>query len=82
MALRLRELPLHELFHRTFILKQPPRSLTHDMRLAIRQQQLPPEVIRDWIPYLDAPLRYSHKRVGLSSTIVKQNNEVSKETPN
>lgn len=63
LALRLRELPLHELFHRTFILKQPPRSLTHDMRLALRQKQLPPEAVRDWIPFLDAPTRYSHKRV-------------------
>ncbi|KAL8270399.1 hypothetical protein Esti_005628 [Eimeria stiedai] len=62
VSLRLRELPLHELFHRTFILKKPPRSLSHDMRTAIKQKQLPPEVVRDWVPYLDAATRYQHKQ--------------------
>lgn len=66
VAVRLRELPLHEYFHRLFILKQVPRSLGHDMRLALHQQQLPQEAARDWLPYLDAPTRSQHKRVGSS----------------
>ncbi|CDI78201.1 hypothetical protein, conserved [Eimeria acervulina] len=63
VAIRLRELPLHEYFHRLFILKQVPRSMGHDMRLALRQQQLPQEAARDWLPYLDAHTRAQHKRV-------------------
>ncbi|OEH76456.1 hypothetical protein cyc_03122 [Cyclospora cayetanensis] len=71
LSLLLRELPLHELFHKTFILKQPPRCLTSDMRLALRQQQLPLEAVRDWVPYLDAPTRYSHKRSSIVCSNLK-----------
>ncbi|KAL8429977.1 hypothetical protein Efla_000790 [Eimeria flavescens] len=62
LSLRLRELPLHELYHRLFVMKKVPRSLGQEMRMAIRQQQVPREVVRDWLPFLDAPCRFAHKQ--------------------
>ncbi|PHJ21644.1 ribosomal l22p l17e protein [Cystoisospora suis] len=62
VILRFRELPMEEYFHRLFILKKVPRSLTTDMRLAITEHRVPPSTIRDWYPYLDAKTRFWHRQ--------------------
>lgn len=63
VILRFRELPMEEYFHRLFILKKVPRSLTTDMRLAITEHRVSPSTVRDWYPYLDAKTRFWHRQV-------------------
>eukprot|EP00916_Digyalum_oweni_P006562 GHVL01011231.1.p1 GENE.GHVL01011231.1~~GHVL01011231.1.p1 ORF type:complete len:283 (-),score=36.03 GHVL01011231.1:1401-2249(-) len=61
MNLCVREIPLSEYYHRLYILKKVPRSLSMDMRLALGSQRAGKTMERDWIPYLTSHTRRKHK---------------------
>ncbi|PFH37897.1 hypothetical protein BESB_002380 [Besnoitia besnoiti] len=62
VILRFREYPMDEYFHKLFILKHTPRSLTTDMRLALSTQRVNPQAVRDWFPFLDSKTRFWHRK--------------------
>merc|ERR1719436_1299117 len=59
---RVRQMPLEEFFHRVYIYNKVPRSLASDMRLAIQQQRVSPQMSKEWAPYLYAHSRLFHRR--------------------
>ncbi|KYK70521.1 ribosomal protein L22p/L17e [Toxoplasma gondii TgCatPRC2] len=63
VVLRFREYPMDEYFHKLFILKHVPRSLTTDMRLALAGQRVGLHAVRDWYPFLDSKTRFFHRKV-------------------
>ncbi|KYF40596.1 ribosomal L22p/L17e protein [Toxoplasma gondii ARI] len=62
VVLRFREYPMDEYFHKLFILKHVPRSLTTDMRLALAGQRVGLHAVRDWYPFLDSKTRFFHRK--------------------
>ncbi|CBZ52808.1 conserved hypothetical protein [Neospora caninum Liverpool] len=62
VVLRFREYPMDEFFHKLFILKHVPRSLTTDMRLALVGQRVNPQTVREWYPLLDSKTRFWHRK--------------------
>jgi len=60
--LRVREMPLEEYFHRLYIYNKIPRSLSSDMRLALHEGRVNPQVAKEWAPYLCANSRIKHRR--------------------
>jgi len=59
---RIREMPLEEYFHKLYIVGKVPVSLGADMRLALREGQVSPQMMKEWAPYLSAASRYNHRR--------------------
>lgn len=62
LIIRLRERPLGELFHKLYILKEVPRSLSVDMRLSLHEHRVSKNAIRLWYPYLSAYTRHRHRK--------------------
>lgn len=60
-VVRVREMPLEEFFHRTYIFNKIPRSLASDMRLALHQNRVSPQMQKEWAPYLCATSRHRHR---------------------
>jgi ribosomal protein L22 len=58
---RVREMPLEEYFHRVYVFNRVPRSLASDMRLALHENRVNPQVAKDWAPYLCASSRHAHR---------------------
>lgn len=58
----IREIPLDEYFHRMYILGKVPQCVSFDMRQAIREKRVAPEVERRWQPYLTSASRYRHRK--------------------
>ena len=58
----IREIPLEEYFHRMYILGKVPQCVSFDMRQAIREKRVSPEVERLWRPYLTSASRYLHRK--------------------
>mmetsp|Transcript_16095 Transcript_16095/g.24457 ORF Transcript_16095/g.24457 Transcript_16095/m.24457 type:complete len:253 (+) Transcript_16095:3-761(+) len=56
-----REMPLEEYFHRLYIFNKVPRSLSADMRLALHQSRVSPQMQKEWAPYLCAHSRHRHR---------------------
>ncbi|EER01898.1 hypothetical protein Pmar_PMAR001519 [Perkinsus marinus ATCC 50983] len=51
MQLVVREMPMNEYFHKVYIMKEVPRSVTLDMRMALRDGRAPRSYEREWAPY-------------------------------
>eukprot|EP00397_Hematodinium_sp_SG-2012_P054342 GEMP01065454.1.p1 GENE.GEMP01065454.1~~GEMP01065454.1.p1 ORF type:complete len:281 (+),score=47.69 GEMP01065454.1:126-968(+) len=62
MVLYLREAPKTEFFHKCYILGQVPRSMASDMRLALRDRRVSPQMEHTWSPYLTAASRHQHRQ--------------------
>eukprot|EP01066_Platyproteum_vivax_P012770 Platyproteum_vivax@DN5803_c0_g1_i3.p1 len=62
LELTCREMPLPEFFHRLYILKKVPRSISMDMRLALYNEKAGTAQEREWLPYLTSKSRYNHRR--------------------
>lgn len=60
--IRLRQYPLEEYFHKVYIYNKVPRSLASDMRLALHQSRVNPQMQKEWAPYLCANSRLHHRR--------------------
>ncbi|CAJ1411257.1 unnamed protein product [Effrenium voratum] len=60
--IRVRQMPLEEWFHRIFIYNKVPRSLSGDMRLALHQKRVSPQMQKEWSPYLHANSRLFHRK--------------------
>eukprot|EP00929_Paragymnodinium_shiwhaense_P113502 TRINITY_DN81790_c0_g1_i1.p1 TRINITY_DN81790_c0_g1~~TRINITY_DN81790_c0_g1_i1.p1 ORF type:complete len:347 (-),score=67.37 TRINITY_DN81790_c0_g1_i1:32-1072(-) len=58
---RVREMPLEEYFHRIFIYNKVPRSLSADMRLALHENRVSEQMMKEWAPYLCADSRLRHR---------------------
>ncbi|KAF4728834.1 hypothetical protein FOZ63_014958 [Perkinsus olseni] len=50
MQLVVREMPMNEYFHKVYIMKEVPRSVTLDMRMALRDGRAPRSYEREWAP--------------------------------
>lgn len=59
---RVREMPLEEYFHRLYIFNKVPRSLAGDMRLALHEGRVNPQIAKEWAPYLCAESRFRHRK--------------------
>lgn len=59
---RVRQMPLEEFFHRMYVYNKVPRSMAADMRLALHQNLVSPQMIKQWAPYLQSNSRYFHRR--------------------
>lgn len=57
-----REMPMEEYFHRLYILGKVPQCVSFDMRQAIRDRRVAPEIERKWEPYLTSASRYRHRK--------------------
>lgn len=57
-----RDITLEEYFHRMYILGKVPQCVSFDMRQAIRDKRVSPEVERLWQPYLTSASRYQHRK--------------------
>ena len=57
-----REMPLPEFFHRTYVQGRTPRSIGMDMRLALMSKKAPREMEKEWAPYLTSQSRCEHRR--------------------
>ena len=57
----IRELPMEEYFHRMYILGKVPQCVAFDMRQAVRESRVVPEMARTWSPYLSSDSRYRHR---------------------
>lgn len=44
-------MPMNEYFHKVYIMKEVPRSVTLDMRMALRDGRAPRSYEREWAPY-------------------------------
>jgi len=60
--IRVREMPLEEYFHRIYIYNKVPRSLASDMRLALQQSRVSPNMQKEWSPYLCSSSRMFHRK--------------------
>eukprot|EP00931_Biecheleriopsis_adriatica_P079828 TRINITY_DN53177_c0_g1_i1.p1 TRINITY_DN53177_c0_g1~~TRINITY_DN53177_c0_g1_i1.p1 ORF type:complete len:303 (+),score=52.68 TRINITY_DN53177_c0_g1_i1:85-993(+) len=60
--IRVREMPMEEWFHRVYIYNKVPRSIAADMRLALHQKQVSPQMQKEWSPYLCASSRMFHRK--------------------
>ncbi|CAE8635353.1 unnamed protein product [Polarella glacialis] len=60
--IRIREMPLEEYFHRIYIYNKVPRGLAADMRLALHQNRVSPQMQKEWSPYLCASSRMFHRK--------------------
>merc|ERR1719450_929601 len=60
--IRVRQMPIEEFFHRVFIYNKVPRSVAADMRLALQQGRVSPQMMKDWAPYLCAHSRFWHRK--------------------
>ena len=58
----IRDMPLEEYFHRMYILGKVPQCVAFDMRQAIRDKRVSPEVERLWQPYLTSASRFLHRK--------------------
>ena len=58
----IRNIPMEEYFHRMYILGKVPQCVSFDMRQALRDKRVPPEVERLWAPYLTSASRHLHKK--------------------
>ena len=58
----IRDMPLEEYFHRMYILGKVPQCVSFDMRQALRDKRVAPEVERKWAPYLTSASRYLHRK--------------------
>lgn len=61
LMVRVREMPLEEYFHRLYIFNKVPRCLASDMRIALHEGNVNPQVAREWAPYLCANSRLRHR---------------------
>mmetsp|Transcript_61622 Transcript_61622/g.156640 ORF Transcript_61622/g.156640 Transcript_61622/m.156640 type:complete len:315 (+) Transcript_61622:99-1043(+) len=59
--IRVREMPLEEFFHRIYVFNKVPRSMASDMRLALHQNRVSPQMRKEWAPYLSAHTRQRHR---------------------
>lgn len=60
--LRVRQVPLEEWFHRMYIYNKVPRSVASDMRLAMHQKRVSPQMAKEWSPYMYANGRMFHRK--------------------
>ena len=58
----IRNMPLEEYFHRMYILGKVPQCVSFDMRQALREKRVAPEIERKWEPYLTSNSRYHHRK--------------------
>lgn len=59
--IRVREMPLEEYFHKVFVFNKVPRSLAADMRLALHERRVNPQVAKEWGAYLCSASRFHHR---------------------
>jgi len=57
-----REMPKHEFFHKLYILGKVPKCMASDMRLALRDRTVSPQMEHVWAPYLSASSRFRHRQ--------------------
>jgi len=62
LMIRVRQLPLEEYFHRMYINNKVPRSVASDMRLALHQNRVNPQMQKEWGPYVCANSRFWHRK--------------------
>lgn len=61
-TIRVRQYTLEEWFHRIYIYNKVPRSMSSDMRLALQQKRVSPQMQKEWSPYLCASSRMFHRK--------------------
>ncbi|CAK9026991.1 Hypothetical protein (Fragment) [Durusdinium trenchii] len=61
-TIRLRQMPLEEWFHWLYIYGKVPKTLSGDMRLALAQKRVSPQMQREWAPYLCSRSRFWHRQ--------------------
>lgn len=62
LMIRVRQVPLEEFFHMTYIRGKVPRSLAGDMRLALHQNRVSTQMQKEWGPYVCARSRFFHRK--------------------
>ncbi|CEL94030.1 unnamed protein product [Vitrella brassicaformis CCMP3155] len=61
MVITIKMVSYTEFFHRLYILGKVPRSMSTDMRIAIKEHRVGAHVIREWWPYLASDTRLQHR---------------------
>lgn len=60
--IRIREITMEEAFHKLYIVNKPPKSLCSDMRLALYENRVHTQMVKEWAPYLCAHSRFFHRK--------------------
>ncbi|CAD7972510.1 unnamed protein product [Amoebophrya sp. A25] len=58
----IREMTLEEFFQKAYVIGKVPTTLTTDMRLALYEGRVGPEMHRQWSPYITSTSRWLHRR--------------------
>ncbi|KAK2197093.1 bifunctional Ribosomal protein L22-L17 superfamily/Ribosomal protein L22-L17 [Babesia duncani] len=62
LVYRIREMPLEEFYQKIHILGHIPKCMGAEMRNAINQKLVSPQIITEWYPYLTAHSRFYYRK--------------------